>query len=276
MLKIGNYNTLKVVKEVDFGLYLESGKGEILIPSKYVPQNTRIGDELEVFVYTDSEDRLIATTLSPIAVVGEFAAMTVKDVTDFGAFLDWGIQKDLLVPNNEQHRKLYKGQKTVVRVCLDPRTDRVVGVGKLGPFLSKDTSELEEKQEVSLLIYEETDLGYMAIIDNQYAGMLYRNEVFEPLEVGDTRLGYIRKIREDGKIDLRLNKEGVAAIVDGKDIVLNKLKSEGGFLPYHDKTDADVIKEVFRISKKTFKKAIGGLYRDGSIVLLENGIKLNR
>jgi predicted RNA-binding protein (virulence factor B family) len=276
MLKIGNYNTLKVVKEVDFGLYLESGKGEILIPSKYVPQNTRIGDELEVFVYTDSEDRLIATTLSPIAVVGEFAAMTVKDVTDFGAFLDWGIQKDLLVPNNEQHRKLYKGQKTVVRVCLDPRTDRVVGVGKLGPFLSKDTSELEEKQEVSLLIYEETDLGYMAIIDNQYAGMLYRNEVFEPLEVGDTRLGYIRKIREDGKIDLRLNKEGVAAIVDGKDIVLNKLKSEGGFLPYHDKTDADVIKEVFQISKKTFKKAIGGLYRDGSIVLLENGIKLNR
>lgn len=276
MLKIGNYNTLKVVKEVDFGLYLESGKGEILIPSKYVPQNTRIGDELEVFVYTDSEDRLIATTLSPIAVVGEFAAMTVKDVTDFGAFLDWGMQKDLLVPNNEQHRKLYKGQKTVVRVCLDPRTDRVVGVGKLGPFLSKDTSELEEKQEVSLLIYEETDLGYMAIIDNQYAGMLYRNEVFEPLEVGDTRLGYIRKIREDGKIDLRLNKEGVAAIVDGKDIVLNKLKSEGGFLPYHDKTDADVIKEVFQISKKTFKKAIGGLYRDGSIVLLENGIKLNR
>jgi len=276
MLKIGNYNTLKVVKEVDFGLYLESGKGEILIPSKYVPQNTRIGDELEVFVYTDSEDRLIATTLSPIAVVGEFAAMTVKDVTDFGAFLDWGIQKDLLVPNNEQHRKLYKGQKTVVRVCLDPRTDRVVGVGKLGPFLSKDTSELEEKQEVSLLIYEETDLGYMAIIDNQYAGMLYRNEVFEPLEVGDTRLGYIRKIREDGKIDLRLNKEGVAAIVDGKDIVLNKLKSEGGFLPYHDKTDADVIKEVFQISKKTFKKAIGGLYRDGSIVLLENGIKLKR
>lgn len=276
MLKIGNYNTLKVVKEVDFGLYLESGKGEILIPSKYVPQNTRIGDELEVFVYTDSEDRLIATTLSPIAVVGEFAAMTVKDVTDFGAFLDWGIQKDLLVPNNEQHRKLYKGQKTVVRVCLDPRTDRVVGVGKLGPFLSKDTSELEEKQEVSLLIYEETDLGYMAIIDNQYPGMLYRNEVFEPLEVGDTRLGYIRKIREDGKIDLRLNKEGVAAIVDGKDIVLNKLKSEGGFLPYHDKTDADVIKEVFQISKKTFKKAIGGLYRDGSIVLLENGIKLNR
>lgn len=276
MLKIGNYNTLKVVKEVDFGLYLESGKGEILIPSKYVPQNTRIGDELEVFVYTDSEDRLIATTLSPIAVVGEFAAMTVKDVTDFGAFLDWGIQKDLLVPNNEQHRKLYKGQKTVVRVCLDPRTDRVVGVGKLGPFLSKDTSELEEKQEVSLLIYEETDLGYMAIIDNQYAGMLYRNEVFEPLEVGDTRLGYIRKVREDGKIDLRLNKEGVAAIVDGKDIVLNKLKSEGGFLPYHDKTDADVIKEVFQISKKTFKKAIGGLYRDGSIVLLENGIKLNR
>lgn len=275
MLKIGNFNTLKVVKEVDFGLYLESDKGEILIPKKYVPEKTQIGDELEVFVYTDSEDRLIATTVSPIAVVGEFAAMTVKDVTDFGAFLDWGIQKDLLVPNNEQHRKLFKGQKAVVRVCLDPRTERVVGVAKLGPFLDKDTSSLEEKQEVSLLVYEETDLGYMAIIDNQYAGMLYRNEVFEDLEAGDRRMGYIRKIREDGKIDLRLSKEGVAAIADDKDVVLQKLQAEDGFLPYHDKTDADVIRDVFQMSKKAFKKAIGGLYRDGSIVILENGIKLN-
>lgn len=275
MLRIGNNNTLKVIKEVDFGMYLESDQGEILIPKKYVPEGTKIGDELDVFVYTDSEDRLIATTLSPIAVVGEFATMTVKDVTDFGAFLDWGIQKDLLVPNNEQHRKLYKGQKTVVHVCLDPRTSRVIGVGKLNPFLSKDPTGLEEKQAVDLLIYDETDLGYMAIIDSQYAGMLYRNEVFEPLEVGDTRTGYIRKIREDGKIDLRLSKEGVAAITDGKDIVLEKLKAENGFLPYHDKTDADIIKEVFQMSKKTFKKAIGGLYRDGAIVLLENGIKLN-
>lgn len=275
MLKIGNYNTLKVVKKVDFGLYLESDKGEILIPNKYVPQNTQIGDELDVFVYTDSEDRLIATTLSPIAVVDEFAAMTVKDVASFGAFLDWGIEKDLLVPNNEQHRKLFKGQRVVVRICLDPRTDRVVGVGKLNPFLEKDTSDLEEKQAVSLMIFDETDLGYMAIIDDLYAGILYRNEVFEPLEIGDIRTGYIKKIREDGKIDLRLSKEGVAAIADGKDVVLQKLKAEGGFLPYHDKTDADVIKEVFEMSKKAFKKAIGGLYREGAIVILENGIKLN-
>ncbi len=275
MLRIGNNNTLKVVKEVDFGMYLESDQGEILIPRKYIPENTQIGDELDVFVYTDSEDRLIATTVSPIAVVGEFAAMTVKDVTDFGAFLDWGIQKDLLVPNNEQHRKLYKGQKAVVRVCLDPRTSRVIGVGKLNPFLNKDTTDLEEKQVVDLLIYDETDLGYMAIIDSQYSGILYRNEVFEQLNVGDTRTGYIRKIREDGKIDLRLSKEGIEAITDGKDIVLQKLKAGGGFLPYHDKTEADIIKEVFEMSKKTFKKAIGGLYRDGSIVLLENGIRLN-
>lgn len=275
MLRIGNNNTLKVVKEVDFGMYLESDQGEILIPRKYIPENTQIGDELDVFVYTDSEDRLIATTVSPIAVVGEFAAMTVKDVTDFGAFLDWGIQKDLLVPNNEQHSKLYKGQKAVVRVCLDPRTSRVIGVGKLNPFLNKDTTDLEEKQVVDLLIYDETDLGYMAIIDSQYSGILYRNEVFEQLNVGDTRTGYIRKIREDGKIDLRLSKEGIEAITDGKDIVLQKLKAGGGFLPYHDKTEADIIKEVFEMSKKTFKKAIGGLYRDGSIVLLENGIRLN-
>lgn len=275
MLEIGKFNTLEVVKEVDFGLYLASDKGEILIPKKYVPQNTRPGDELEVFVYTDSEDRLIATTLAPIGIVDEFAAMEVKDVTDFGAFLAWGIEKDLLVPNNEQHRKLHVGQKTVVRICLDPRTERVIGVGKLNPFLSKDTTVLQEGQEVSLLIYDETDLGFMAIIDNQFSGMLYRNEVFEPLEIGDKRTGYIRKVREDGKVDLRLSKEGVEGIEEGKQIVLERLKASGGFLPYHDKTDADTIKEVFQMSKKAFKKAIGGLYRTGLLVIMDNGIKLN-
>lgn len=275
MLEIGKFNKLKVARKVDFGMYLESDKGEILIPKKYVPESTKPGDTLDVFVYTDSEDRLIATTLPPLGTVGEFAAMEVKDVTDFGAFLDWGIQKDLLVPNNEQHRRLFVGQKTVVRICLDPRTERVIGVGKLGPFLSKETGQLVEGQAVNLMVYDETDLGYMVIIDNLFSGMLYRNEVFGPLEIGDKRTGYIRKVREDGKVDVRLNKEGVAAIDEGKKVVMERLGAAGGFLPYHDKTDAETIKKAFQMSKKAFKKAIGGLYKAGDIVLLEDGIKRN-
>ena len=275
MLEIGKFNDLEVLREVDFGYYLHSDKGDILIPRKYVPEGTKIGDILHVFVYTDSEDRLIATTLNPIAVVGEFAAMRVKDVTNFGAFLDWGIEKDLLVPNSEQHRKLYVGQTTVVRLCLDQRTERVIGVGKLNPFLKKDLSALEEGQAVNLMVYDQTDLGFMVLIDDQYSGMLYENEVFEPLEIGARRKGFIKKVRPDGKIDVRLYKEGVAGIDASKDIILKKLKASKGFLPYHDKSDTEDIKRAFQMSKKSFKKAIGGLYKEGKIQILEDGILLN-
>src|SRR5690606_25135793 len=210
-----------------------------------------------------------------IAAVGEFAAMRVKDVTDFGAFLDWGIEKDLLVPNSEQHRKLRVGQTTVVRLCLDARTERVIGVGKLNPFLNKDLSALEEGQAVNLMVYDQTDLGFMVLIDNQYSGMLYENEVFEPLEIGMKKKGFIKKIRPDGKIDVRLFKDGVAGIDDSKDVILKKLTKAGGFLPYRDKSDADTIQDVFKMSKKSFKKAIGGLYKEGRIQILDDGIQLN-
>lgn len=274
MLEIGKFNKLVVSRSVDFGMYLESDHGEILIPKKYVPEGTKVGDVLDVFVYTDSEDRLIATTLEPYGKVGEFAAMEVKDVTNFGAFLDWGIEKDLLVPNNEQHRRLHTGQWTVVRLCLDPKTERVIGVGKLNPFLSKDFSKISEGQEVDLMVYDETDLGYMVIINNEFSGMLYRNEVFEPLEIGDKKRGRIRKLREDGKIDVRLNPGGIEGIDTAKEIIVQRLKAAGGFLPYHDKSDAEKIKIVFQMSKKSFKKAVGGLYKDNKVTLLENGIKL--
>ena len=274
MLEIGKFNKLVVSRSVDFGMYLESDHGDILIPKKYVPEGTKIGDALDVFVYTDSEDRLIATTLEPYGIVGEFAAMRVKDVTNFGAFLDWGIEKDLLVPNSEQHRKLHVGQMTVVRLCLDERTERVIGVGKLNPFLSKDFSALQEGQAVNLMVYDHTDLGIMVLIDDQYSGMLYENEVFEPLEIGDKKKGFIKKIRPDGKIDVRLFKEGVAAIDASKDTILKKLKASDGFLPYHDKSDTDAIKEAFQMSKKSFKKAIGGLYKEGKIQILDDGILL--
>lgn len=274
MLEIGKFNRLEVLREVDFGFYLQSDKGDILIPRKYVPEGTKIGEIMNVFVYTDSEDRLIATTLDPIAVVGEFAAMKVKDVTNFGAFLDWGIEKDLLVPNSEQHRKLFVGQTTVVRLCLDQRTERVIGVGKLNPFLKKDLSTLQEGQAVNLMVYDETDLGFMVLIDDQYSGMLYENEVFEPLEIGDKKKGFIKKVRPDGKIDVRLFKEGMAGIEASKNTVLKKLKSSGGFLPYHDKSDSEAIIEAFQMSKKAFKKAVGGLYKEGKIQILDDGIQL--
>ena len=274
MLRIGDYNRLKVVKEVDFGLYLESDQGEILLPKKYVEPGTKVDQYINVFVYTDSEDRLIATTLQPKAVVDEFAPMKVKHTTDFGAFLGWGLEKDLLVPFREQHKPLMEGDVAVVRVVLDHKTNRVIGVGKLAPFINKNVSDLEEGQKVDLLIYDFTGLGIQALINEEYSGMLYANEVFEELEIGDRREGYIKKIREDGKIDLSLQKQGYGAVKDSTEGILDLLKKSGGFLPYHDKSDPDDIQKVFKMSKKTFKKAIGGLYKEGKIKIDEKGIYL--
>ncbi len=274
MLKIGSYNTLEFVKEVEFGIYLASDQGEILLPKKWVAEDWEVGDMIKVFIYTDSEDRLIATTLTPKAVVGEFAGMDVKQVTDFGAFLDWGIEKDLLVPLREQHRKLQEGQHCVVRVCLDHKTNRVVGVAKLNAFINKDIDALEEGQAVDLLVYDATDLGMMALVNEEYAGMIYRNEIFEPVKIGDRHKGYIKKLREDGKIDLSLKPQGFKAVLNDQEGVLSALVSAGGFLPYHDKSDPEAIREVFNLSKKAFKKVIGTLYKEGRIRILPEGIQL--
>lgn len=274
MLRIGDFNRLRVVKEVDFGMYLESDLGEILLPKKYIEPGTEVDQFVNVFIYTDSEDRLIATTLTPHAVVDEFAAMKVKHTTDFGAFLDWGLEKDLLVPFREQHKRLKEGDVAVVRVVLDHRTNRVIGVGKLGPFINKDVSDLEEGQKVDLLIYDFTDLGIQALINEEFSGMIYSNEVFEDLKIGDRGEGYIKKIREDGKIDLSLQKQGYGAVKDSTEGIFEQLKKSGGFLPYHDKSDPDDIQRVFKISKKNFKKAIGGLYKEGKIKIDDKGIYL--
>ncbi|MDQ3392727.1 MAG: S1-like domain-containing RNA-binding protein [Bacteroidota bacterium] len=274
MFRIGDYNRLEIVKEVDFGLYLNSEEGEILLPKKYVPEGTKIGDFINVFIYTDSEDRLIATTLKPHAVVDEFAVMKVKHVTGFGAFLDWGLEKDLLVPLREQHKKLEEGDMAIVRVCLDHKTNRVIGVGKINPFLNKDVSDLSEGEEVALLIYEFTDLGAMALVNEEYSGILYKNETFEDLQIGDVRKGYIKKIRPDNKIDLSLTKQGYKAVEDVTQDLFERLKNAGGFLPYHDKSDPVDIQREFKMSKKVFKKAIGGLFRQGLIQVGNDGIRI--
>lgn len=276
MLEIGNYNILKIVKEVPFGMYLESDQGEILLPTKYIEEGNKVGDEIRVFIYKDSEDRLIATNLKPKGVVGEFACMKVKDVNQTGAFLDWGLEKDLMVPFKEQHIPMKKDQEYVVRVCLDPKNERIIGVSKLGAFFSKYVSGLREGDEVDLLIYEFTDLGIMAIVNKKYKGMIYKNEVFTQLKVGQQLKGYVKKVREDDKLDLTIYKSGYSSVLDSKDIILEKLKSRNGFLPLSDSSSPEEIQEELEMSKKTFKKAIGGLFKEGLIELKPEGIKLKK
>ncbi len=276
VLKIGEYNALEVVKQVDFGFYLKSNELEILLPQKYANDTIQVGDILNVFIYTDSEDRLIATTLVPLIKVGEFAALTVNHIADFGVFMDWGLEKQLFVPLKLQHTKMFVGETHVVYAYLDEQTDRVVGSTKLGPFVSRDTSQLEENQEVDLLIYDFTDIGIMAIVDQKYIGLIFKNEVYsKDIKVGSSVKGYIKKIRPDGKIDLTLQKTGMEHMQDAKSIILNKLNEKNGFIAIGDKTAPDIIYKEFGLSKKAFKKAIGNLFKEGVIYLTDSTIELN-
>lgn len=274
MYKIGSYNTLRIVKEVDFGLYLTDGVDEILLPRRYEPKGVMIDDDIEVFVYTDSEDRPIATTEKPYAVVGEFACMRVKEVTSIGAFLDWGIAKDLLVPINEQSMRMVEGDHYVVYVYLDNKTNRVVASSKWNKFLSVERSRYEEGEEVKLLIAERTDLGFNAIINKAHVGLVYKTEIFGHLQVGDEVKGFIKKMREDGKIDLRLQSVGVELMDDAKELVLQHLKLNKGYLPLGDKSSPEEIYRSLKISKKAFKKAIGGLFKERLIDISDNAIVL--
>ncbi len=269
---IGKFSTFRVIKLVDFGAYLDTPLGELLLPKKYMPEGLHPDNYIKVFVYHDSEDRPIATTLQPYAKLGEFACLRVTHTTDFGAFLDWGLEKDLFVPLKEQHRPMRKGQVHVVRVSTDPRTGRLIGIGKIGGFLDKGKPDLREGEQVSLLVYEKTDLGYMCIINNQYAGILYHSELFEPVAIGDKRIGFVKKIREDGKIDLSLRKQGFAGIKNQQQLILDALEQAGGFLPYHDKTAPEEIYQTFQMSKKTFKALIGNLFKAGKIKISQKGI----
>ena len=275
MLKIGNTNTLIVTRVSDFGLYLNSSQGEILLPNRYVTPAMEVGHPVEVFVYTDSEDRLVCVTDRPIAQVGEFAPLRVKEVTSFGAFLDWGLEKDLLLPFKEQLVPVHTHDTVVVRVCLDPRTQRVIAVAKLANFFQRDLSSLEDRQSVGLLAFRETDLGYKVLVDHRYEGLVYRNEVFKPLRIGEPTSGYVKKIRKDGKLDISLSPVGVVAGIDAsRETVLERLVAAEGYLPYHDKSDPEEIQRVFGLSKKAFKRAVGGLYRDQRLIIEDGGIRL--
>lgn len=274
-IKLGKYNQLEVVKEVDFGVYLNGDEdGEILLPKRYVPEGTKPGDILNVFIYLDMEERLVATTLQPYVQVGEFACLEVAWVNQFGAFLNWGLMKDLFVPFREQKMKMQKGKRYVVYVHLDEESYRIVASAKIEHFLSTEKPDYQPGQEVEVLVWQRTELGYKVIVENKFSGMLYHNEIFQPLEVGMRLTAFIKQVRPDGKIDLVLQKAGARKVDDFSEVLWQYIKDNDGFTPLNDKTDAEVIYHTFGVSKKTFKKAVGDLYKKRRIVLKEDGIHL--
>ena len=275
-IELGRFNTLEVVKEVDFGMYLDGGEqGEILLPARYVPGNCKVGDRLDVFLYLDIEERLIATTLTPLVQVGEFACLEVNWVNEYGAFLNWGLMKDLFVPFREQKMKMQVGGKYVVYAYVDEESYRIVASAKVDRYLSKDIPAYQPGDEVDLLIWQKTELGFKAIVDNKYSGLLYDNQVFRNIYTGDKMKAYIKQVRPDGKIDLMLQKTGIGHVGDFSDILLQYIKSHGGSTPLGDRSDATAIYDTFGVSKKTFKKAVGDLYKKRLIVIGEDGLRLN-
>lgn len=275
MVEIGKINTLDVNRETENGLYLDGLEhGEILMPQKFVTDEVKETGYATVFVYTDSEDRLVATTETPIAMVGEFAVLKVVALSRFGAFLDWGLPKDLLVPFREQKSDMVEGRSYLVYIYLDLQTNRIVASAKLDKFLDNTPPEYETGDEVNLIIVDETDLGYKAIINSEHWGILYKNQVYKSLKNGQKIKGYINKVRYDEKIDLLLEKPGYEKVDAISEKILNELKENNGFMAVSDKTSPEMIKAMFGISKKNFKKAIGGLYRKKIIVFESDGIRL--
>jgi predicted RNA-binding protein (virulence factor B family) len=277
MVEIGKFNTLGVVKAVDFGVYLDGeALGEILLPRRYVPAGCQPGDSVEVFLYHDSEDRLIATTQRPHAGVGDLALLKAVAVNKFGAFLDWGLPKDLLVPFGEQQQRMKEGRSYLVYIYLDKTSRRIAASSKLKKFLTAQPTDFEKGQPVDLQIAGRTDMGYKAVIDRRAWGVLYHNEVFQKLQQGQRIMGFIKNVRSDGKIDLSLQKPGYEKVLDQSENIKAVIQAHGGFLDVTDKTSAERIYSLFGISKKTFKKAIGALYKAQRISLEKDGIVLTK
>lgn len=272
---MGDYNTLEIVKEVDFGLYLDGGdEGEILLPKRYVPQTYQIGEPIEVFIYLDQDERLVATTETPLAKVGEFAFLECTWVNEYGAFLNWGLMKDLFCPFREQKKRMEMGNKYMVFIYIDEESYRIAASAKVEHFLSKDFPEYEPGEEVNLLVWQKTELGFKVIIDNRHAGLVYQSQIFKHIHVGERMKGYIGSVRPDGKIDVMLQPVGIRGAQDFADTLLNYLKTHGGTCDLGDKSDAEEIKNRFEVSKKVYKKAIGDLYKRRLITLTATGIRL--
>lgn len=274
MIEAGHYYTLKVIKHVDFGIYLDADGVEVLLPKRYVPKGIKENDEITVFLYHDSESRLIATTQRPKAAVGEIALLKVVNTTEHGAFMEWGIMKDLFVPLSQQVSKMFDGESYLVMPFVDKLTGRVAGTERFEKYLSNDELTIKELEAVKLIVWQKTDIGYKIIINNKHIGVLHYSDVFGELNYGEMLDGFVKKIREDNKIDLKTGKRGFDRVLSETDRIIQALEENNGYLPLSDKSAPEEIYEAFGISKKTFKMAIGKLYKERKIELAKEGIKL--
>ena len=274
MVQLGQYNTLPVSRFVDFGLYLDGGDGlEILMPRRYVPQGVAEGQELRVFVYQDAEARLIATNEHPYATVGQFASLKINSVNATGAFADWGTSKELLIPHREQSIKMEEGRRYIIYIYIDQVSGRIVGTSKLDKHLGNVPPTYEDGEEVEALIWKRTPMGYKAIINHAHVGMIYENQIFQEVRIGERLRAWVKGIRDDDKIDLSLQPIGYRQMIDPAEAtILKALHLHNGFLPFTDRSTPELISFELQMSKKTFKKAIGALYKQRRIEILENGI----
>ncbi len=275
MIRLGEYNTLEILRETDPGLYLgDTEENVVLLPHRYKPENFNIGDMLEVFVYLDYEERPVATTLTPHVLLNDFGYLHCSDVNEFGAFMDWGVQKQLFVPFKEQARPMKVGNWYIVYLSMDEQTSRLVGSSKTNKYLNNDTVTLEKFDEISIMVTHITDLGANVIINGKHKGLIFINDIFEDIRTGDTMKAFVKSVREDNKIDVVLQSPGYRSIEPNANFILDELKAGGGFMPLHDKSDPQDIKNELGMSKKSFKKAIGTLYKDKQIVIKPDGIEL--
>ncbi len=274
MLQIGEYNRLKVLRDTKVGLFLGDEEQDVLLPKKYVPKEFFIGDEMNVFIYLDHEERPVATTLKPYVKLNEFAHLKVNYINKFGAFLDWGLEKDLFVPFKEQAKPMEVGKRYLIYVYLDEKTNRLAATSKVQKYFATDVPDYEANEEVEVMISHITDMGVNVIIENRYKGLAYADEVFKDIKLGKKTKAYIKQVRPDGKIDVTFKKMGSEAIDDDAQVILNELKANNGFLGLHDKSHPEEIKTILQMSKKAFKKAVGSLYKDRLIDIKDNGIFL--
>ena len=277
MIRIGDYNTLTTVRSTSVGVFLEDDEGtEILLPNKYVPEDIKLGQSLKVFCYLDHEERPVATTLKPFIIRDEFAYLRTDQVNKIGAFLDWGLEKQLMVPFKEQRIRLEEGKRYIVHCFLDKQSFRLVASTKIDRFFDKENVTYKTNDQVNLLIGRKTDLGWEVIIENKHKGLLFFSDVFKNIGIGDKCFGYIKSIREDRKIDVSLEPIGVKMLDTAANQILDKLVANEGFLPLHDKSSPDEIRHQLQMSKKSFKKGVGVLYKQRKIELLSDGIRLKK
>ena len=275
-LYLGRWNRLKVVRYADFGFYLDGGReGRILLPKRYVPEGVEVGDEIDVFLYLDQEERLIATTEEPLAQVGDFAYLKVSWVNEYGAFLDWGLMKDLFCPFREQKKRMEIGNSYIVYVDIDRESYRIMASAKVERFFDAKRPEYKNNDEVDLLVWQKTELGFKVIVDNRYAGLVYDKDIYRILHTGDRLKGYIKAVIPDGKIDVALQPTGRKNTEDFAEVLLLYIKNHDGFCYFNDNSSPEAIKQTFHVSKKTFKRAVGDLYKKKLITIEEDGLRWN-